>query len=152
TFGYLGAHYVGIDHSPHAAHYSLAYLRAIGGDGFTAQGNAEALPIRDECMDVVYSNGVLHHTPNFSVAMDEVYRVLKPHGRAIIALYSTYSVQFGAVRLIGVLRGNVSRQAQQGWMGRATESAWRTGDRVNLWTETFSVTKLRRFMGRYGVD
>src|SRR5438874_1199376 len=89
-FGYLGAHYIGVDHSRRAATYTLRHLRAVGGDGFTVQGNAESLPIRDESVDVVYSNGVLHHTPNFLTAMDEAYRVLKPGGRAIIALYSTY--------------------------------------------------------------
>ncbi|MFZ1906463.1 MAG: methyltransferase domain-containing protein, partial [Steroidobacteraceae bacterium] len=151
TFGYLGAHYIGIDHSVHAARHSLAHLRGIGGEGFTAQGNAEALPLRDGCIEFVYSNGVLHHTPKFATAMDEVYRVLRPGGTALIALYSTYSLQFGAVRLQGILKGRLSRASMQRWMGQATEGAWRTEDRVNPWTETFSVGRLRRFMRRYAV-
>jgi ubiquinone/menaquinone biosynthesis C-methylase UbiE len=152
TFGYLGAHYIGIDHSANAARHSLEHLRGIGGDGFTAQGNAEALPLREQCVDFVYSNGVLHHTPKFTEAMDEVYRVLRPRGRAVIALYSTYSVQFGAVRLKGILKGNVTAQAMERWMGRATEGDWRTGNRVNLWTDTYGATELRRFMRRYAVE
>jgi ubiquinone/menaquinone biosynthesis C-methylase UbiE/uncharacterized protein YbaR (Trm112 family) len=152
TFGYLGAHYIGVDHSVSAARYSLAHLRGIGGDGFTAQANAEALPLRDGCIEFVYSNGVLHHTPNFPLAMDEVYRVLRPHGSAVIALYSTYSIQLGAVRLKGILQGNVTRRAMQRWMGRATEGDWRTGSRVNLWTDTYSAMELRRFMRRYAVE
>jgi SAM-dependent methyltransferase len=152
TFGYLGAHYIGIDHSPTAARHSLAHLRGIGADGFTAQGNAEALPLGDNTMDFVYSNGVLHHTPNFAAAMDEVYRVLKPHGRAVIALYATYSVNLGTIRLQGLLRGKFTRRAMERWMGKASEVAWRTGDKVNLWTETFSIRKLRRFMRRYSVE
>ena len=122
-FGYLGAHYIGVDHSRHAAAHALRNLRGAGGDGFTAQGNAEALPIRDSSVDVVYSNGVLHHTPNFLTAMDEAYRVLKPGGKAIIALYATYSTQFGAVRLIGALKGHVTPHAQIRWMGEATRRA-----------------------------
>jgi ubiquinone/menaquinone biosynthesis C-methylase UbiE len=152
TFGYLGAHYIGIDHSAYAARHSLAHLRAIGGDGFTAQGNAEALPLRAECVDFVYSNGVLHHTPKFPEAMEEVYRVLKPRGRAVIALYSTYSVQLGAVRLKGVLTGHITPRAMEHWMGRATEGDWRTGNRVNLWTDSYSAMELRRFMRRYAVE
>jgi ubiquinone/menaquinone biosynthesis C-methylase UbiE/uncharacterized protein YbaR (Trm112 family) len=152
TFGYLGAHYIGVDHSANAARQSLAHLRGISGDGFTAQGNAEALPIRDRCIDVVYSNGVLHHTPKFPLAMDEVYRVLKPRGRGVIALYATYSTHFGLIRLKGLLKGKLSRAAMQRWMGQQTEGAWRTQDRVNLWTETFSVARLRRFMRRYAVE
>ena len=150
-FGYLGAHYIGVDHSRHAAAQALRNLRAAGGDGFTAQGNAEALPIRDGSVDVVYSNGVLHHTPNFLTAMDEAYRVLKPGGRAIIALYATYSTQFGVTRLMGALKGNITRRAQRRWMGEASEGAWRTGNRLNPWTQTFSKAQLRKVIRRYSL-
>jgi SAM-dependent methyltransferase len=151
-FGYLGAQYIGVDHSPHAAMYTLRHLRAAGGDGFTLQGNAEALPIRDESIDVVYSNGVLHHTPNFATAMDEAYRVLKPGGLAIIALYATYSTQFGLVRVLGALKGNITRRSMDRWMGEASEGAWRTGGRLNPWTKTFSKAQLRATARRYKVD
>jgi ubiquinone/menaquinone biosynthesis C-methylase UbiE len=70
-FGYMGAQYIGVDHSRHPAMYTLRHLRAVGADGFTVQGNAESLPTRNESIDVVYSNGVLHRTPNLLVAMDE---------------------------------------------------------------------------------
>ena len=148
-FGYLGAHYIGVDHSRHAAAHALRNLRSSGGDGFTAQGNAEALPIRDGSVDVVYSNGVLHHTPNFLTAMDEAYRVLKPGGKAIIALYATYSTQFGVLRLIGVLKGHITRRSQIRWMGEASEGSWRTGDRLNPWTQTFSKAQLRKVIRKY---
>ncbi len=151
VFGYFGAHYIGIDHSAHAATNSLQYLRCVGGDGFTIQGNAEALPIRDDSIDVVYSNGVLHHTPNFRTAVDEAFRVLKPGGKAIIGLYSTYSTQFGLLRLIGALRGNLTRRAMDRWMSDASEGAWRTGNKLNPWTETFSAAQLRDFMRKYQV-
>jgi ubiquinone/menaquinone biosynthesis C-methylase UbiE len=151
-FGYFGANYIGIDHSPHAAMYALRHLKAVGGNGFTIQGNAESLPIRDESIDVVYSNGVLHHTPNFSTAMDEAHRVLKPGGKAVIALYATYSTQFGVLRLIGAFKGHFSRQARERWMGGATEGAWRTGNKLNSWTETFSAAQLRKFARKHEVQ
>jgi ubiquinone/menaquinone biosynthesis C-methylase UbiE len=150
-FGYRGAHYIGIDHSRHAAAYALRHIRASGADGFTVQGNADALPIRDNSVDVVYSNGVLHHTPNFLTALDEAYRVLKPGGKAIIALYSTYSTQFGVTRLLGVLRGNLTPRAIQRWMGESTEGDWRTGDRLNPWTQTFSKAQLKAVVSKYNV-
>jgi ubiquinone/menaquinone biosynthesis C-methylase UbiE len=150
-FGYRGAHYIGIDHSGYAASCALRHIRGVGADGFTLQGNAEALPIRDNSVDVVYSNGVLHHTPNFLTAMDEAYRVLKPGGKAIIALYATYSTQFGITRMVGVLRGNLSVRAIQRWMGAASEGAWRTGNRLNPWTQTFSKAQLREVVRKYNV-
>jgi ubiquinone/menaquinone biosynthesis C-methylase UbiE len=151
-FGYFGANYIGVDHSPNAAMYALRHLKAVGGEGFTAQGNAENLPIRDASIDVVYSNGVLHHTPNFWTAMDEAYRVLKPGGKAVIALYATYSTQFGALRVIGALKGHFSRQARERWMGEATEGAWRTGNQLNPWTETFSTAQLSEFARKHEVQ
>lgn len=150
-FAYRGARYIGIDHSRHAAKYALRHLRGVEGDGFTVQGNAESLPIRSDSIDVVYSNGVLHHTPNIVTAMDEAYRVLKPGGRAIIALYSTYSTQFGVVRLLGFLTGHFSRKSIERWMGKSSEGAWRTGSRVNPWTETFSVAGMKKLVRKYEV-
>ena len=149
--GYRGAHYIGIDHSGYAAACTLRHIRGVEADGFTVQGNAESLPIRDNSVDVVYSNGVLHHTPNFLTAMDEAYRVLKPGGKAIIALYPTYSTQFGITRIVGVLRGNLSTRAIQRWMGAASEGAWRTGNRLNPWTQTFSKAQLREVVRKYNV-
>jgi hypothetical protein len=99
---------------------------------------------------MVYSNGVLHHTPNFVRTLDEVHRVLKKGGKAVIALYATYSTLFGLLRLRGMAMGYVSRKAQDKWMSQETEGAWRTQQRVNQWSETFSAGKLRRIVDKYG--
>jgi SAM-dependent methyltransferase len=48
------------------------------------EGLAEALPVEDGIVDVVISNGVINLCPDKMVAMAEVYRVLKPGGRAQI--------------------------------------------------------------------
>jgi len=51
--------------------------------------NAEDLSaFPDDSFDVVYSFGVLHHTPDTDKALGEVRRVLKPGGKAIIMLYA----------------------------------------------------------------
>jgi SAM-dependent methyltransferase len=42
----------------------------------------------------VYSNGVLHHTPNTRQVVEEIYRVLKPGGRAIVMMYAENSLHY----------------------------------------------------------
>ena len=42
--------------------------------------------------DVVYSWGVLHHTPNTQKAISEVFRVIKPGGEARIMIYHKWSM------------------------------------------------------------
>jgi SAM-dependent methyltransferase len=47
--------------------------------------SAEDLPFPDESFDVVVSNGVFNLIPDKARALREVFRVLKPHGRMMIA-------------------------------------------------------------------
>lgn len=61
-------------------------LKGLKGD--FRQANAESLPFEDNTFDLVYSVGVLHHTVNTKEAIEEIRRVLKPKGKAIIMLYA----------------------------------------------------------------
>lgn len=56
------------------------------------QADAENLPYADSSFDIVYSWGVLHHSPDTAKAISEVFRVLKPGGVARIMVYNRYSI------------------------------------------------------------
>jgi ubiquinone/menaquinone biosynthesis C-methylase UbiE len=85
------------------------------------QGDAENLPFPDGTFDIVYSNGVLHHTHDTEKAIAEVYRVLKPGGRAVIMLYCKDSWHYwiNLVLCTGLLRGAFLKG--RNWVGKVTE-------------------------------
>jgi len=49
------------------------------------QASAESLPFSDGSFDVVLSNGVLNLAPDKPAALKEIFRVLKPGGRFLLA-------------------------------------------------------------------
>jgi ubiquinone/menaquinone biosynthesis C-methylase UbiE len=71
------------------------------------EGDAENLPFQDSTFDMVYSYGVIHHSPNTEKSVSEIYRVLKPGGKAVIMLYSKYSAMVYSNLLIneGIRQG-----------------------------------------------
>lgn len=82
-----GARVVGVDISPRSVELARAHVLAQGLEAELEVGNAEALRFADGTFDFVTSAGVLHHTPDTERAVAEVHRVLRPGGRAVIALY-----------------------------------------------------------------
>lgn len=49
------------------------------------EGNAEEIPLPDDSVDVVTSNGVLNLVPDKPRALREIFRVLRPGGRVQVA-------------------------------------------------------------------
>lgn len=87
----LGFNVTGIDISPRAIELCNLYLNKKNLNGLAEIQNAEKMNFRDEYFDIVYSSGVLQHTPNIHRSISEIYRVLKPGGKVFIILYHKYS-------------------------------------------------------------
>lgn len=101
-----GSSATGIDLTERAV--SLARQRAVA-EGFDADlrvADAENLPFDDDEFDLVYSWGVLHHTPDTARAFREAQRVLKPGGRLKAMVYHRHSwVALAAWARFCLLRG-----------------------------------------------
>jgi len=69
--------------------------------------NAENVPYPENSFDIVYSHGVIHHSPNIERIVAEIYRVLKPDGQAVIMLYHknsyNYHISISVLRRMGLL-------------------------------------------------
>jgi 2-polyprenyl-3-methyl-5-hydroxy-6-metoxy-1,4-benzoquinol methylase len=106
-----GARVTGIDLTPRSIEISRRHLEVYGERGDFAISDCEKLPFKSETFDVVYSNGVLHHTPDSAGAVREVHRVLRRGGQARVMLYHRSSVAFwGQIVLYhGLLGGQLLR-------------------------------------------
>lgn len=82
----------GIDLTPRAIELTRARLDAHGLTSTLECGDAEHLPFPDDSFDLVYSWGVLHHSPDTPRAVDEIYRVLRPGGIARVMIYHRWSI------------------------------------------------------------
>jgi len=123
-FAKAGADYTGVDLTDAAVKFAQRRFELFQLPGAFRTADAEKLDFADDSFDVVYSHGVLHHTPDTAGAIREVYRVLKPGGRAVVMLYHrdsyNYRVNISILRRAGVrlLR----------WDGGLTLVHWLTGE------------------------
>lgn len=79
---------VGVDWSTEGIAVANARVSEAGIDGVTFQRtDVLSLPFGDDEFDVVFSNGVLHHTVDCQRGIDELARVVKPGGRGWLYLY-----------------------------------------------------------------
>lgn len=92
SFAEAGAMLWGADLTPRAIEHTRRRLNTCGLSSTLAVADAESLPFDANTFDIVYSWGVLHHSPNTSKAFDEVHRVLKPQGVGRIMIYSKWSL------------------------------------------------------------
>lgn len=100
--------------------------------------DAENLKFDDNTFDIVYSFGVLHHTPDTQRAINEIYRVLKPGGKSIIMLYSKswqhYAIRIGVAGIIGRELFRMSMQ-----------------DLINKYSEAYGFSPLTKLYHRHEV-
>jgi SAM-dependent methyltransferase len=93
-FAKAGADYTGIDLTEASIELARKRFELAGLTGEFQVADAENLDFGDETFDLVYSHGVLHHTPDTARAVREIHRVLKPGGRAIVMLYHRGSYNY----------------------------------------------------------
>jgi SAM-dependent methyltransferase len=105
-FAKAGADYTGVDLTDAAVELAQRRFELFQLPGTFQAADAEKLDFADNSFDLVYSHGVLHHTPDTAGAIREAYRVLKPGGRAVVMLYHrdsyNYRVNISILRRAGV--------------------------------------------------
>ncbi|HEV7936513.1 MAG TPA: class I SAM-dependent methyltransferase [Solirubrobacteraceae bacterium] len=109
-FARAGAELHGIDLTDRSVEMVERRLAHEGLHSELRVADAELLPFEDASFDVVYSWGVLHHTPDTPRAFAEAIRVLRPQGRLCAMVYARHAwVAYGLWARNGPLRGRPLR-------------------------------------------
>lgn len=82
----------GVDLTPHAIEWTRARLALHGLESRLLVTDAERLPFRDASFDLVYSWGVIHHSPATEAAVREIRRVVRPGGCVRVMIYQRRSL------------------------------------------------------------
>ncbi|HEY1293744.1 MAG TPA: class I SAM-dependent methyltransferase [Chloroflexota bacterium] len=138
-----GASAFGIDLTEEAIEHTRQRLMV---DGLRSNdlcvADAEALPYASNTFDIVYSWGVIHHTPDTERALSEIVRVCQPGGQIRIMIYNRHSLlAFRTWVRFALLRGHPERSI--GWaLAHHVESPG---------TRAFTALEARRMLSACGV-
>ena len=107
-------HLAGIDLTPRAVSWTAQRLDTFGLKSDLWEGDAENLPFADRSFSIVYSWGVLHHSPDTPRAFLEAHRVLRPGGTLRVMIYHRPSI-VGAMlwARYGLATGHPARSMQE---------------------------------------
>lgn len=106
-------------------------------------GDAENLPYKDESFDLVYSYGVIHHSPNTVRALEEIIRCTKIGGTIKVMVYNKHSCHaFYQYLRFGLLKGKPLMSMSE-VMFRYQES---------VGTKVYTIREMKRIVSRYPVS
>ncbi|MEP7245911.1 MAG: class I SAM-dependent methyltransferase, partial [Gammaproteobacteria bacterium] len=91
-FAQEGAVLSGIDLTARAVEHVQRRLALFDLQSSLSKGDAENLRFANATFDIVYSWGVIHHSPDTPSAVAEIHRVLRPGGVARVMIYHTWSL------------------------------------------------------------
>jgi ubiquinone/menaquinone biosynthesis C-methylase UbiE len=136
-----------------ASHLQLAQrnlaLRQFRAD--IRNADATSIPYPDNYFDAVYSFGVLHHIPDANAVAKEIYRVLKPGGVCLIALYYRWSFFHMYTLLIrGILRGRLFKYGYAGLLSMIERGA--DGVTIKPYVRLYSKRTMRKLLHQFSIE
>lgn len=81
-----GGKVYGLDISPYLVAQTKKLFAKMGLKGEFINCDMRKIKFKDNSFDYIYSMGTIEHVPDYDQAIKEIYRVLKPGGKAIIGV------------------------------------------------------------------
>ena len=148
TWAEAGARVSGIDITREHHELCTRNFRLRGIDADLRLCDAAALSFADGSFDIVYSNGVLHHTPDTVRCVGEAYRVLKPGGTLVLTMYHSWSAVLGWLLLRrGILGGGLWSKGYRGVL--ATIESGADGVAIKPLVKTYSRSNMKAILGDF---
>jgi ubiquinone/menaquinone biosynthesis C-methylase UbiE len=141
--------FAGIDLTGYAVKSTTERMRVFGLAATVRQMDAEQMQFPDNSFDFIWSWGVIHHSANTRKVLEEMRRVLRPGGEAVVMVYHRtiweYYVQ-GA--MLALLSGQVFKPAAlHSNIQRRTDGAmaryYKRAEWEQLVSDLFSVKDVR---------
>jgi ubiquinone/menaquinone biosynthesis C-methylase UbiE len=146
-FAKAGANASGIELSPEHMRIALKRFELYGIAADLRLADAETLPFGDSSFDCIYSFGVLHHIPNTSKVVDEIYRVLRPGGRVLIGVYHRWSLYFFFSVLLPYLTH--AEFLRESFQGKLSKIEYRENSAAQPFVRLYSRTSLRKLLHKF---
>lgn len=138
-----GAIVTSVDISQYSVQMTQKRLQMKGLSAHVIEADAEHLPFDNDAFDLVWSWGVIHHTPDTKAAASEIYRVMKPNAQLRIMLYNRHSL-YNWVNVIfryGVLKGKLLSMSLQDLKNRYTDGKKKDGAPLSKY---YSIGEIKR--------
>ena len=149
-----GADYFALDIADAPVRMMRHRLRLQGLVGSYARGSALNLPLASASVDYVISIGCLHHSGNVQQVLDEICRVLKPGGSAVLMVYNQFSyrqwMRWPMATLRALLR-DMGLSARKVIVSEAQRRAYDSsaGGKAAPETVFLSISQLRQMLSRF---
>ena len=86
--------YTGVDITKTAINFIKKRFEIFNLKGQILECDAERLPFQDNQFDFIWSWGVIHHSKNTEIILNEIKRVLKPDGTCTLMIYNKNSLRY----------------------------------------------------------
>jgi ubiquinone/menaquinone biosynthesis C-methylase UbiE len=104
--------FTGIDLTEYAVKSTAERLRVFGLTGVVERMDAEQMRFPDKSFDLVWSWGVIHHSANTRKVLEEMHRVLRPGGEALVMVYHRTAWEYYVQgSILALLSGQIFKSA-----------------------------------------